>query len=44
MKRISRLLIIIIMIIIMGCISISVNATEGEDNHALYELLDECAK
>ena len=44
MYRISRLLIIIIMIIIMGCFSISVNATEGENNHVLYELLDECAK
>ena len=26
----------------MGCISISVNATEGGNNHVLYDLLDEC--
>ena len=41
MRRISRLFIIIIMIIIMGCISISVNATEDVNNHVLYDLLDE---
>ena len=43
MRRISRLFIIIIMIIIMGCISISVNATEGGNNHVLYDLHDTCA-